>query len=77
MLDAPESEWRKVGKLPEERAVGYGVSLSTPEGILCIGGADADEAHDRRLLFERSTAISSRRATCRSCRSRARICAGR
>ncbi len=41
VLDSPGSEWRKVGSLPESRAVGYGVSLSLPEGILCIGGADA------------------------------------
>ena len=41
VLDAPESTWRKIGKLPETRAVGYGVSISTDEGLLCIGGADA------------------------------------
>lgn len=41
VLDAPESTWRKIGKLPETRAVGYGVSISTEEGLLCIGGADA------------------------------------
>ncbi len=41
MLDAPNSAWRKIGKLPETRAVGYGVSFSTDAGLLCIGGADA------------------------------------
>lgn len=41
VLDAPNSEWRKIGKLPETRAVGYGVSISTDAGLLCIGGADA------------------------------------
>ena len=41
VLDAPQSTWRKIGKLPETRAVGYGVSISTEEGLLCIGGADA------------------------------------
>lgn len=29
-------EWQKVGELPEASA--YGVSLSTPKGIICIGG---------------------------------------
>ncbi|MGC3971457.1 MAG: hypothetical protein QM775_30190 [Pirellulales bacterium] len=43
VLDDPKSEWRKIGKLPEARAVGYGVSISTDEGILCIGGATATE----------------------------------
>jgi len=41
VLDAPQSTWRKIGKLPETRAVGYGISISTEEGLLCIGGADA------------------------------------
>ena len=41
VLEAPNSEWRKIGKLPETRAVGYGVSISTDAGLLCIGGADA------------------------------------
>ncbi|MBL9093483.1 MAG: exo-alpha-sialidase [Planctomycetaceae bacterium] len=41
VLEAPESSWRKIGALPSVRPVGYGVSLTTPEGILCIGGADA------------------------------------
>ncbi|MBL9090555.1 MAG: exo-alpha-sialidase [Planctomycetaceae bacterium] len=43
VLDDPQSEWRKIGKLPDSRAVGYGVSISTDEGLLCIGGATATE----------------------------------
>ena len=40
VLPAPESEWRVAGKLP--RPLGYGVSLTVPEGVLCIGGADGE-----------------------------------
>jgi len=31
--------WQEVGKLP--RALGYGVSVSIRQGLLCLGGADA------------------------------------
>lgn len=33
------ASWREIGKLPA--ANGYGVSLTTPEGVLMIGGGDA------------------------------------
>lgn len=41
---ARASEWVDVGQLPGPR--GYGVSLSTPEGLLCIGGSDSTRHHD-------------------------------
>ncbi len=41
MLNEPNGHWREAGRLP--RAMGYGVSLTLPEGLLCIGGADAHE----------------------------------
>ncbi|WP_294629792.1 cyclically-permuted mutarotase family protein [uncultured Bacteroides sp.] len=34
--------WRKVGELPV--AAAYGVSVSCPDGIICIGGTDGKEA---------------------------------
>lgn len=40
-LSQPEGGWRKLGTLPEPN--GYGVSLTTPEGILVIGGSDAEK----------------------------------
>lgn len=40
VLDDLDAEWKKVGPLPGERAVGYGVSLPYEDGFLCIGGAD-------------------------------------
>lgn len=38
VLERPAGEWRIAGKLP--RPLGYGVSLSTPEGVVCLGGSD-------------------------------------
>lgn len=38
-LDEPQSQWHAVGKLPSAR--GYGLSITTDEGVLCIGGAEA------------------------------------
>src|SRR6478735_8290395 len=40
VLDAPEGQWKRVGRLP--RAYGYGASVSTPHGVICIGGGDSD-----------------------------------
>lgn len=34
--------WRKVGELPV--AAAYGVSVSTPQGIICVGGTNTDGA---------------------------------
>jgi SSS family solute:Na+ symporter len=38
-LERGATAWRDAGRLPQ--AAGYGVSLSTPEGVLLIGGGDA------------------------------------
>ncbi|WP_170299279.1 sodium:solute symporter family transporter [Larkinella terrae] len=48
-LDKPDGQWKKVGKLP--RPMGYGVSLTTPEGILFIGGADGERHYDDVFLL--------------------------
>jgi N-acetylneuraminic acid mutarotase len=39
VLDKPEGAWKVAGRLP--RALGYGVSLSTKKGVICLGGSDA------------------------------------
>lgn len=39
VLEKPEGAWRVAGKLP--RPSGYGVSVTTPDGVLCVGGSDA------------------------------------
>jgi N-acetylneuraminate epimerase len=39
LLPGPDGAWVRAGKLP--RALGYGVSVTTERGLLCIGGCDA------------------------------------
>jgi SSS family transporter len=38
-LDEPQGAWRDAGSLP--RALGYGVSVTTPDGMIWAGGSDA------------------------------------
>ena len=47
VLEDPGGPWREAGRLP--RPLGYGVSASTDEGILCIGGSDATRHHPEVL----------------------------
>lgn len=37
-LTTTNAEWRLVGRLP--RPLAYGISITTPDGVLCIGGSD-------------------------------------
>ncbi len=39
-LDHPQGRWNLAGRLP--RPLGYGVSVTWGDGILCFGGSDAD-----------------------------------
>ena len=41
------TKWNIVGKLP--RPLGYGVSITTPAGVICIGGSDA-KGHHREVF---------------------------
>ncbi|UYQ95417.1 galactose oxidase [Chitinophaga horti] len=38
VLEKPDGAWKEAGKLP--RALGYGVSVATKEGLICIGGSN-------------------------------------
>lgn len=49
ILERPDGEWRQTGKLPGAR--GYGVSVTIPEGLLCIGGSDAERHHAECFLL--------------------------
>ena len=40
VLNAPDGKWRAAGILP--RALGYGVSVTHGDGMVCVGGSDAD-----------------------------------
>ena len=44
--------WRKVGELPAPAA--YGVSVTTPQGVVCVGGMNADSTLNTayRISFE-------------------------
>jgi N-acetylneuraminate epimerase len=47
VLPKPEGQWREAGKLP--RPMGYGVSATAPEGVICAGGSD--QARHYRDVF--------------------------
>jgi N-acetylneuraminic acid mutarotase len=51
LLDQPNGQWRAGPRLPH--AAAYGVSLTIPNGILCLGGGDA-ERHFNDVLLLRS-----------------------
>ena len=42
-LEEPGGQWRTIGKLP--RPLGYGISVTTKEGVVCLGGSDAEKHH--------------------------------
>lgn len=51
VLDDLDAEWKKVGTLPGDRAVGYGVALPHGDGFLVLGGADAAKHFDQCFLL--------------------------
>ncbi|MBM3983618.1 MAG: galactose oxidase [Planctomycetes bacterium] len=40
VLEKPDGKWQTAGKLP--RPLGYGVSVTHGNGVVCVGGSDAD-----------------------------------
>lgn len=48
-LGQTNGSWRVAGKLP--RPLGYGVSVTTKEGVICIGGSDPDKHHAEVFLL--------------------------
>jgi N-acetylneuraminic acid mutarotase len=50
LLDQPSGTWRKAGKLP--RPLGYGVSVTTEDGVLCLGGSDAKRHYADAFLLQ-------------------------
>jgi len=48
-LEKAEGEWKAVGKLP--RPLGYGISVTTKSGVICIGGSDAEKHHAEVFLL--------------------------
>jgi len=50
VLENPSGNWKKAGKLPH--AMGYGISLTTPEGIFCLGGADGSRHYSQAFFLQ-------------------------
>jgi len=50
VLTDPDGVWQQVGRLP--RPLAYGVSLTTDDGVLCIGGGDAIHHYADVFLLE-------------------------
>jgi N-acetylneuraminic acid mutarotase len=48
-LDRPDGRWRVAGRLP--RPLGYGVSVTTAGGVVCVGGSDAERHHAEVFLL--------------------------
>src|SRR5262249_17825239 len=48
--ETPDGQWKQVGKL--SRPLGGGVSISTRNGIACIGGADAKQCYADCFLLK-------------------------
>ncbi|WP_353719154.1 sodium/solute symporter [Dyadobacter sp. 676] len=49
VLENPSGRWKKAGKLPH--AMGYGISLTTPEGVFCMGGADGTRHYSEAFIL--------------------------
>ena len=47
MLSQPDGAWHSVGRLPSP--LGYGVSATTEQGIICAGGSDSSGHHSNTL----------------------------
>ena len=48
-LDKSGGQWKTVGKLP--RPLGYGISVTTKDGMVCIGGSDVEKHHAEVFLL--------------------------
>ena len=51
VLSAPAGRWTDAGRLP--RPLAYGVSATTPRGLICAGGGDAQRHHADVFVLER------------------------
>ena len=49
-LSEPDARWQEAGKLG--RPLAYGVSLTTPAGVVCIGGSDARQHYRDVFLLK-------------------------
>jgi N-acetylneuraminate epimerase len=50
VLERPDGSWRQAGKLPGP--LGYGVSITAGDGLICIGGSDVRQHHADAFRLE-------------------------
>lgn len=50
VLEKPDGEWKPAGKLP--RPLGYGVSVTHGNGVVCVGGSDAERHYPDAFRLE-------------------------
>jgi SSS family transporter len=50
ILPEPKGKWQAAGRLP--RPLGYGVSLTTKEGAICLGGGDKDRHYADAFILK-------------------------
>ncbi|MES1249445.1 MAG: galactose oxidase, partial [Chitinophaga rupis] len=50
VLEQKDGAWKEAGKLP--RPMGYGISLTYKEGLLCLGGGDAQRNYADVFLLK-------------------------
>ncbi|MEM7384253.1 MAG: sodium/solute symporter [Verrucomicrobiota bacterium] len=48
-LETEGAAWQRAGELP--RPLAYGAAVSTPEGVLCLGGDDGEEIRSETFLL--------------------------
>ncbi len=60
VLPKGEKAWKKGGTLPHSLA--YGASVSTDEGLVCIGGGDAEKHYPKAFLLQYAKGATPRTA---------------
>lgn len=55
--DTRHGRWQTVGRLP--RPLAYGVSVTTPEGIVCVGGTDGTASRAEAFLMKSTGGVIS------------------
>jgi SSS family transporter len=50
VLERPDGQWKEAGLLP--RPMGYGVSLSYEDGVVCLGGGDAERNYADAFILK-------------------------
>jgi N-acetylneuraminate epimerase len=60
VLARPEGKWRMLGKLPHP--LSYGVSITTDDGLICLGGSDSTRHYADAFLLRMKHGALTRKA---------------